>query len=199
MQKYWRPGLRVWWRGEHEAQIGVDPPHILFGLTQRDHRLLDALAYGDPQLDCWTIAQSQGWKHEEFGLFLTRLPDHALVDTSSVDPDPATKYWSVVDPSGSPTRTNRGGATVIIDGLDPLGWLVTDLACSAGLAAVGVRDDQPATSSDLHLGCYHSDDIGHTRGDRALTGLRKRHPRVAIHPAYLQAPATDQPAPDKPK
>ena len=33
MQKYWRPGLRVWWRCDGEAQLGLDPPAILFGLS----------------------------------------------------------------------------------------------------------------------------------------------------------------------
>src|SRR5690625_6209826 len=80
MQKYWRPGLRVWWRCDGEAQLGLDPPAILFGLSHADHQLLEALAHADPQLDCWSVAQRLGWTRTSFTQFLRRLPPHALVD-----------------------------------------------------------------------------------------------------------------------
>src|SRR5690625_1023833 len=184
MRKYWRPGLRVWWRAKDQAQIGVDPGHILTGINQREHTLLDAFTRSDPQLDCWTIAHQQGWKHEEYAQFLSRLPHHALVDTPTLNSTPTTRYWSVVHTTGAPCQNNRGNATIIIDGLDYLGFHIVNLSCEAGIRTVGITDPQTVTNSDTVLGPYSGKEVGQPRGERAISSLRSLHPHTRFFPYF---------------
>lgn len=198
--KYWRPGLRVWWRCHGEAQLGLDPPTILFGLSRRDHELLEALANADPQLDCWTVAMRLGWNREAFAAFVGRLPPHALVDAPTAQATPAMRYWSVMETTGSPHSTSRFAATVLIDGLDALGIHLADAVCSAGIDTVLLHDTRPVLPHDVHPGGYHSDDVGRPRAQVAVHRLRPRHPMAGLHlyraPAH---PVASAPAPAGPR
>src|SRR5690625_506397 len=180
MQKYWRPGLRVWWRCDGEVQLGLDPPAILFGLSHADHQLLDALAQADPQLDCWSVAQRLGWKRAPFAQFLRRLPPHALVDAPTTEATAMRRYWSLMEAAGAPHHTARVGARVVIDGVDALGLQLTDAVAAAGVDAVFLSDPRPVLPHDVHPGGFHTDDVGRVREQAALHRLRPRHPMAKL-------------------
>jgi len=180
MQKYWRPGLRVWWRCDGEAQLGLDPPAILFGLSHADHQLLEALAHADPQLDCWSVAQRLGWTRTSFTRFLRRLPPHALVDAPTAQATAMRRYWSLMEAAGAPHHTARVGAQVVIDGVDALGIQLTDAIAAAGVGAVFLCDLRPVLPHDVHPGGFHTDDVGRVREQAALHRLRPRHPMAKL-------------------
>lgn len=190
MQKYWRPGLRVWWRCDGEVQLGLDPPAILFGLSRADHELLDALAQADPQLDCWSVAQRLGWKRAAFTRFLRRLPPHALVDAPTPEATPMRRYWSLMEAAGGPHRTARISAEVVIDGVDALGIQLTDVIAAAGVDTVFLHDPRPVLPHDVSPGGFHTDDVGRVREQAALHRLRPRHPMAKLR-AGRQVASTD--------
>lgn len=180
---YWRPGLRVWWRRDGEAQLGLDPPTILVGLTPADHTLLEALAMADPQLDCWTVAMKLGWKREDFLAFARRLPAHALVAEPTKNASPTVRYWSLAQAAGIPSSTARHTSKVIVDGVDFLGLELTDAIACAGLGTIFLHDPGPVLPHDVHPGGFLTDDVGRPRTEAATQRLRPRHPMTAIHPA----------------
>lgn len=188
MEKYWRPGLRVWWRRDGEAQLGVDPPHLVFGLSRAEHNLLDAFARADPQLDCWTVARRLGWERHAVEAFLDRLPEFAVVDSPSVQPTPTGRYWSMVELTGANYTTARGTSRVLIDGLDSLGLALADAVCLAGVDSLHLYDDSPVLPQDVQPGGFITDDVGQPRALASLHRLRPRHPmariHVGAHPAY---------------
>jgi len=195
--EFWRPGLRVWWRRDGEAQIGLDPPTILFGLTRADHTLLEALARADPQIDCWTVARRLGWKREAYLAFIARLPAHAVVGRPTKEATPAARYWSLVAATGSAHGTDRGSAAVIVDGVDRLGLLLVDAIAGAGLGTVYLHDGRAVAPHDLHPGGYLADDVGRPRARNAVHRLRPRHPQTQFYPArppeYAGAVREEQP------
>ena len=197
MDKYWRPGLRVWWRRDGEAQLGLDPATILFGLTRAEHVLLDALAHADPQIDCWTVAMRLGWRRADFAAFLGRLPEHALVDSPTTQATPTARYWSLVEATGSPHSTSRFSSEVTIDGVGALGLQLADAISAAGIATVYLQDAGPVLPHDVHPGGFHTDDVGRPRGQTAIQRLRPRHPMTSLHPARTLpvSPPLRSPAP----
>lgn len=199
MKKYWRPGLRVWWRGDGEAQIGMDPPTILFGLTRADHLLLEGLARADPQLDCWSVAQRRGWARPDFDRFLERLPAHALVHAPTIYPTPAGRYWSVMAAIGAaPLATRRAEAKVIIDGMNSLGLQLADAVSSAGVNSLVLHDPHGVAPGDVSPRGYQASDIGHVRDRAAADRLRPHHPSTVLHVGIRShpEPAHTAPTPD---
>lgn len=186
--KYWRPGLRVWWRSESEAQLGLDPPTILFGLTRADHDLLDALAAADPQLDCWSVAQPLGWTRSRFATFLERLPAHALVEAPSPEVTAVSRYWSLAAAAGAPHSIRRYSARAAIDGAGPLGLKIAEGLLSAGVHTLFIHDPRPVSPHDVHPGAYSSEEIGHPRTGSAVARLRPRHPMSVIRPGRPPRP-----------
>lgn len=190
--KYWRPGLRVWWRAEGEAQLGLDPPAILFGLSKEEHVLLDALAGADPQLDVWTTASRLGWSKEKFTTFTHRLPAHALVDHPTLEATEVRRYWSMVEAGGRGYSTDRFSSSVIVDGLGALGVRLVDAMCLAGVDSVFLTDPLPVSPRDVHPGGFLADDVGQNRALAAVHRLRPRHPMARLqageHPGYTPRP-----------
>lgn len=194
--KYWRPGLRVWWRSETEAQLGLDPPTILFGLTRADHDLLDALAAADPQLDCWSVAQRLGWTRAKFAAFLRRLPAHALVDAPSPQVSAVSRYWSLAEAAGAPHSIRRHSARAALDGADPLGLQIAEGLLGAGVHTLFIHDQRTVSAQDVHPGAYVTEEIGHPRTRAALARLRPRYPMSFISPG--RPPRREQRSPVAP-
>lgn len=195
MKKYWRPGVRVWWRSTGEAQLGVDPAAILFGLAPADHELLDALARADPRIDCWSVAHKLGWRKAAFAQFLARLPSHVLVDSPTADPTPMERYWSLMAAAGAPSTTQRGEAEVIIDGVDGLGIELASAVITAGVDDVAILDPRPVTPTDVHPGGFAVEDVGRERDLAAIHRLRPLHPMARLRHAPRGLPAVPPPAP----
>jgi hypothetical protein len=90
------------------------------------------------------------------------------------------------DGNGMVTLARRATARVGIVGLGRIGALLATHLAAAGVGTLVLDDPGPVQVTDLGLGPYGQDDVGHRRAERLTAALGRDFPRIAARAAWQE-------------
>jgi hypothetical protein len=184
--RYWRPGVRVFWRGPGVSQIAVDPrcAAVVDGLDPVAQALLERLPEVGTEADLNAFARTLGVGRTPVRTLLDRLDDagyllheRPLVDTAD------ERYWQHAELAGTARPLARRAAHVRLEGLDQLGLRLARVLAQAGVGRLELVDSAVVEIDDLSGDGYRPTDVGLVRRDRALALVRASSPMTALSAA----------------
>lgn len=173
--RYWRPGVRVFWRAPGISQVGIDPrcAVVIDDLDPIEQALLERLPELGSEADLNVMARDLGVGRLPVRRLLDRLDDAGYLTASAPIVDsPDLRYWNLAAVAGQQRPRDRRTAHIGIHGLDELGLRLARILTQAGIGSLVVADPCPVLDDDLSSDGYQPADVGHARAERAILLLR---------------------------
>lgn len=193
------PAARRLWRDRETLQLGRSPGRsaVLAGLDPVTRSALALLDGTRDRPQVLAAAAGLGCSPARTELLLDLLASAGLLEDAGADLGPLARLDRperdrlsvdvaslalVRGDGGLPAAHHRAAARVLVLGAGRVGAPLAGLLATAGVGAVDVLDEAPATAEDTGVGGLTLTDVGRSRGEAARDRLRAAAPSACAVP-----------------
>lgn len=181
--RYWRPGVRVYWRAPGSSQVGIDPrcAVVIEDLDPVSQALLERLPALGSEHALNVMARDLGVGRAPVRQLLDRLDEAGyLLPEHPIHDDPDHRYWQLAEIAGQRRPQPRSRAVVAVQTLDQIGLRIARILAAAGVGRLLLLDERDVELDDLSGDGYRSSDLRRPRAMCAAALLRATAPRTAL-------------------